>query len=216
MASGEHPTIEWQGPVPVATRYGDPYYSLQDGAAEARHVFLDGNDLPDRLRDGFHVAELGFGTGLNALVLSAAWRDPGIVRMTSFEAHPMEADDLARALSAFPDIDATPLLDVWPARRFRLGAVEVEVVEGDARESLPVWQDKADAWFLDGFAPARNPELWEEMLMEEVARHTAPGGTFATYTAAGHVRRALTKAGFEVERRPGFGRKRHMSIGRLP
>ncbi len=75
---------------------------------------------------------------------------------------------------------------------------------------------RADAWFLDGFAPARNPELWEPALMAEVARHTAPGGSFATYTAAGAVRRALADAGFAVERLPGHGRKRHMSRGRLP
>ncbi|MEM9737116.1 MAG: MnmC family methyltransferase, partial [Pseudomonadota bacterium] len=73
----------------------------------------------------------------------------------------------------------------------------------------------AEAWFLDGFAPARNPELWEPDLLAEVARHTAPEGTFATYTAAGHVRRTLEAVGFAVERRPGFGRKRHMTAGRL-
>ncbi|MBL9056364.1 MAG: tRNA (5-methylaminomethyl-2-thiouridine)(34)-methyltransferase MnmD, partial [Rhodobacteraceae bacterium] len=85
---------------------------------------------------------------------------------------------------------------------------------GDARDTLPRWQGRADAWFLDGFSPAKNPELWSADLMAEVARHTAPGGTFATYTAAGHVRRALTDAGFAVTRQPGHGRKRHMTTGR--
>ena len=80
---------------------------------------------------------------------------------------------------------------------------------------LPGWAGAADAWFLDGFSPAKNPELWSPDLMREVARHTAPGGSFATYTAAGHVRRALAEAGFSVNRAPGFGRKRHMSVGRL-
>jgi tRNA U34 5-methylaminomethyl-2-thiouridine-forming methyltransferase MnmC len=96
-----------------------------------------------------------------------------------------------------------------------LGAMSVEVVEGDARDCLPLWQGKADAWYLDGFSPAKNPELWSPDLMEEVARHTAPGGTFATYTAAGFVRRGLRDAGFAVERLPGHGSKRHMTAGRL-
>ena len=87
---------------------------------------------------------------------------------------------------------------------------------GDARETLPAWGGRADAWFLDGFSPAKNPELWCDALMEQVARHTAAGGTFATYTAAGHVRRALAAAGFTVERRAGHGRKRHMSVGVMP
>ena len=80
---------------------------------------------------------------------------------------------------------------------------------------MPSWDGEADAWFLDGFSPAKNPELWAPDLMAEVARHTAPGGTFATYTAAGHVRRALADAGFTVSRQPGFGRKRHMTTGML-
>ena len=93
------------------------------------------------------------------------------------------------------------------------GAFHLTVVEGDARQTLPTWQGYADAWFLDGFAPAQNPELWQPEMMAEVAQKTKAGGRFATYTAAGHVRRALTAAGFKVDRRPGFGRKRHMSVG---
>jgi tRNA U34 5-methylaminomethyl-2-thiouridine-forming methyltransferase MnmC len=89
------------------------------------------------------------------------------------------------------------------------------VIAGDARATLPDWDGRADAWFLDGFAPARNPALWEPALMIAVARHTAPGGSCASFTAAGHVRRALAAAGFAVDRRPGFGRKRHMTVGLL-
>ena len=88
------------------------------------------------------------------------------------------------------------------------------IILGDARQTLTTWTGKADAWFLDGFSPAKNPELWSPDLMAEVARHTAPGGTFATYTAAGHVRRALAEAGFTVTRQSGFGSKRHMTTGR--
>ena len=90
------------------------------------------------------------------------------------------------------------------------------VILGDANTTLPAWQGRADAWFLDGFSPAKNPELWSADLMAQVAAHTAPGGSFATYTAAGHVRRALSEAGFAVERRPGHARKRHMTTGTRP
>lgn len=210
--------IDWQdGGIPVARRFNDPYFSLTDGLAETRHVFLAGNDLPARGRPGFAIAELGFGTGLNLLATVAALRD-GPIHFTSFEAFPMTAPDMARALALFPELDAGDLLDAWAsgARRFTIGAVNVQVIIGDIRETLPAWQGRADAWFLDGFAPAKNPEMWTPHIMQDVARHTNPGGTFATYTAAGAVRRALSDAGFAVTRVPGFGRKRHMSTGRLP
>ncbi|SIS52297.1 tRNA (5-methylaminomethyl-2-thiouridine)(34)-methyltransferase MnmD [Phaeovulum vinaykumarii] len=217
--------LDWRGALPVSTRFEDPYFSLDNGLAETRHVFLAGNDLPARLAPGFQVAELGFGTGLNMLALALATpADARPVRFTSFEAFPMRAADIARALTAFPEARAIadPFLAAWDTplpddgiRRFDLGALAVEVILGDARATLPRWPGRADAWFLDGFAPAKNPELWAPDLMAEVARHTAPRGSFATYTAAGAVRRALAEAGFAVERIPGFGRKRHMSRGRL-
>ena len=131
----------------------------------------------------------------------------------------MAPTDMARALAHFPDVAsaAQPLLGAWEGgkRRFALGPVDVEVVVGDARQTLPAWAGRADAWFLDGFSPAKNPELWGDDLLADVARHTAPGGTFATYTAAGFVRRGLQAAGFQVERCAGFGHKRHMSRGIL-
>jgi tRNA U34 5-methylaminomethyl-2-thiouridine-forming methyltransferase MnmC len=141
------------------------------------------------------------------------------VSYTSFEAFPMPATDMARAFAAFPDLAeiAEPLLAQWASgeRVLQFPNLTARVIVGDARETLPRWDGRADAWFLDGFSPAKNPELWSPELMQEVARHTAPGGTFATYTAAGHVRRSLAEAGFSVTRAPGFGRKRHMSVGRL-
>ena len=214
--SGQKSGLTWrEGGVPVSTRFDDPYFSLAGGLAETRHVFLDGNDLPARLRPGFHVAELGFGTGLNLLALAAVARDP--IRFTSFEMFPMGTAELARAHAAFPELAplAEELRAGWPQSRFTVGTVAVEIVTGDARHTLPAWDGRADAWFLDGFSPAKNPEIWAEPLMAQVARHTAPGGTFATYTAAGHVRRALEAAGFDVARTPGFAGKRHMSRGIL-
>ncbi|MDO5630711.1 MAG: tRNA (5-methylaminomethyl-2-thiouridine)(34)-methyltransferase MnmD [Paracoccus sp. (in: a-proteobacteria)] len=211
-----HPALDWrEGGVPVSRRFDDPYFSLAGGLAETRHVFLDGNDLPARLRPGFHVAELGFGTGLNLLALAAATDQP--LRFTSFEGFPMDGAQLETAHAAFPELAplAAQLRAGWPARQFQVGSVQAQIIIGDARHTLPAWDGRADAWFLDGFSPAKNPEMWGEALMVQVARHTTPGGTFATYTAAGHVRRALTAGGFTVERRPGFAGKRHMSVGRL-
>lgn len=216
MTHDDQSGLDWRGAIPVSRRFDDPYFSLAGGLEETRHVFLAGNDLPGRLRPGFHVAETGFGTGLNLLALARVATVP--VRFTSFEAFPMTPGDLARAHEAFPELAvlSAELRAGWGGAGFRVGQVTVEVIQGDARETLPAWQGAADAWFLDGFSPAKNPELWSDALMAEVGRHTAPGGSFATYTAAGHVRRALAAAGFTVERAPGFAGKRHMSRGVRP
>ncbi|WP_424967038.1 tRNA (5-methylaminomethyl-2-thiouridine)(34)-methyltransferase MnmD [Dinoroseobacter sp. S375] len=215
--------VAWTDGVPVSVRFDDPYYSKADGLAETRHVFVAGNALPARFYPGFAVAELGFGTGLTLAVMRMAWgalEEPGPLRFTSFEAFPMPVPEMRAALSAFPGVTEV-LEDVLAtleggATTFEAADLRFELVLGDARETLPEWEGRADAWCLDGFSPAKNPELWDPDLMAQVARHTAPGGSFATYTAAGHVRRALAAAGFEVARIPGFGRKRHMSVGRLP
>lgn len=212
---GQRAEVDWtEGGVPVSRRFDDPYFSLQGGAAETAHVFLAGNGLPGRFRDGVHIAELGFGTGLNFLVTLAAWRGAGIAGrlcFTSFEAFPMAQEDRARALAVFAGL---------PEERLTVPGVTegadyvLTVIEGDARVTLPAWEGRADAWFLDGFSPAKNPELWEPALLVEVGRHSAPGATAATYSAAGHVRQALSAAGFAVERRPGYGTKRHMTVAR--
>lgn len=214
------PDLDWRDDtIPVSRVFDDPYFSLSGGLAETQHVFLAGNGLPGRFRDGFHIAELGFGTGLNLLATLAAHTGPGHLRYTSFEAFPMQALDIARALSAFPELDAIahPMLRKWAtgSRILQFPNLTARVIVGDARDTLPVWDEVADAWFLDGFSPAKNPELWSTDLLAEVARHTAPGGTLATYTAAGHVRRSLAEAGFSVTRQPGYGRKRHMTAGKL-
>ncbi len=220
---GQRAEVNWaQTGAPVSTHFDDPYFSLADGVAEAGHVFLSGNDLPARLSDGFRVAELGFGTGLNALALAAAVPGGCRVSFATFEAFPMRGADAAKALAALAlPATAGPLVAVIARaldrrdRKFALGPLDGTLVLGDARDTLPNWHGQADAWFLDGFAPARNAEMWEPALLDAVARHTAPGGTFATYTASGAVRRALEQAGFDVTRAPGFGRKRHMTRGVL-
>jgi tRNA U34 5-methylaminomethyl-2-thiouridine-forming methyltransferase MnmC len=221
--TGQSVDIQWKpAGVPMSRQFDDPYYSMEDGLGETRHVFLAGNGLPERFRPGFHIAELGFGTGLNLFAALIAWRAtglPGKLCYTGFEAYPLMAEDMATALKAFPEISevARPFLAAWDAGQthFQGDDLEAEVILGDARETLSRWDGIADAWFLDGFAPARNPELWEAPLLTDVALHTAPQGTLATYTAAGEVRRGLEAAGFTVSKVPGFGRKRHMTLGRL-
>lgn len=215
--------LDWRGDLPVSTRFDDPYYSLENGLAETRHVFLQGNGLPERFLDGFHIAELGFGTGLNLLAALALWRESGQTGrlcFTTFEAFPLATDEMIRAQRAFPEVAelAAELAPFWRdgARHFETAELTFTLVEGDARQTLPAWDGGADAWFLDGFAPAKNPELWGADLMQAVADRMAPGATAATYTAAGHVRRALAAAGLEVTRVPGYGRKRHMTKARKP
>ncbi|OIP83092.1 MAG: FAD-dependent oxidoreductase [Rhodobacterales bacterium CG2_30_65_12] len=218
MGQRQYAEVTWneQG-TPVSMQFDDPYFSLEDGLAETRHTFLAGNGLPARFRPGFRVAELGFGTGLNMLATALA-APAGPIQYTSFEAFPMAAAEIARALAAFPEGQAiaAPFLEAWGRGEtcFTLGALKVEVILGDARQTLPFWPGVADAWYLDGFSPAKNPQLWGEDLMRAVGNHTAPDGTAASYTAAGFVRRGLEAAGFTVERRPGFGRKRHMTVAR--
>ncbi len=216
--------LDWRDGVPIATAFDDPYYSLDDGLAETAHVFLAGNDLPARFGGDFQIAELGFGTGLNLLVTWAAWDKagrPGDLKFASFEAFPMRLDDMRDALGHFPQLAALAeiLLSEWTPEEEQItlsNGPTLHVIRGDARKTVPAWNGAADAWFLDGFSPAKNPELWEPDLLQAVATHTRPGGTAATYSAAGHVRQALAKAGFEVTRTPGFGRKRHMTCARMP
>jgi tRNA U34 5-methylaminomethyl-2-thiouridine-forming methyltransferase MnmC len=215
--------ILWRdGEVPVSTRFDDPFFSLENGVAETEHVFLAGNGLPERFVEGFQIAELGFGTGLNLLVAWDAFASSGVegqLRFTSFEAFPMSPEDMARAHAAFPEFGGKRdlLTAAWTGQGgvIDLPGVRAQVIVGDARETLPRWDGMADAWFLDGFSPAKNPELWSAELMVAVGIHTKPYGTAATYTAAGFVRRGLGDAGFAVERVSGYGRKRHMTRARM-
>lgn len=225
MATASQPVpepalLDWRDAIPISRRFDDPYFSLAGGLEETRHVFLAGNRLDTRLCDGFQIAELGFGSGLNLLATLQLWRQmgcAGTLHFTSFEAFPMALDDMARVHAAFPEVAeiAEEFRSHWSdgQSEVRLPGLEMRLILGDARATLPRWTGAADAWFLDGFSPAKNPELWSADLMRQVAGHTRPGGTLATYTAAGHVRRALAEAGFAVTRQPGYARKRHMTTG---
>lgn len=220
--------IVWdENDTPVATRFDDPYYSKRDGRAETRHVFLNGNRLVERWQEAetFHVAELGFGTGLNFLETVSNWQEmkgsAGSLYFTSFEMFPLKFADISRALKKWPDLLGLvkPYISVldkgegW--HEVTHENVTLRLAIGDANILIRDMVAKADAWYLDGFSPAKNPELWMNELMKEVAARTEKCGTFATYTSAGWVRRMMYDAGFDVSRTKGFGTKRHMSTGVL-
>ena len=216
---------------PRSWLYGDVYFSAEDGLAEARAVFLAGCGLPEAWagRRHFVVGELGFGTGLNIAALIDLWRrtrpPQGRLHIFSIEAHPITADDARRALGHWPELAALTqrLTSAWPGRALGPHRVEfadlgviLDVAVGEVAEALSAWQGRADAWFLDGFAPARNPAMWSDEVLALVAARSAPGASAATFTVAGQVRRGLAAAGFEVARAPGFGRKRERLTARLP
>ena len=226
------PKLDFSRPgTPAATDFDDIYFSVDGGLEETRAVFLEGCGLPEGWadRDVYTVAELGFGSGLNFLATLRAWKDsaprrkPGSrLHFISIEGYPFDREALGQALQHFPELGglSAPLIESWPGpvkgfHRRHFGDVTLTLVQDDVLSALTALDMKADAWFLDGFSPAKNPELWGEDLMAEVARHTAPGGTAATYTAAGFVRRGLEAAGFTVTRIPGYGRKRHMTKAEL-
>lgn len=208
-------------------RFGDIFFSPEDGLAESRHVFLGGNLLPGRWagRRRFAVVETGFGTGLNFL---AAWKmftetavPDAVLDYVSFERYPLTPAEIGRFLAPWAE-ELGPYLDrllaQYPLRipgfhRVALGNARLTLVFGDVSETLPslVVPRGIDAWFLDGFAPAKNPDMWSQALFDGMARLSAPGATAATFTAAGVVRRGLAAAGFAVEKKKGFGRKRDMT-----
>ncbi len=218
------PDLSWKDDgTPVDTGVDDVYFSVEDGLAETRTVFLSGCGLPGRFAgiDSFTVAELGFGTGLNFLALWQLWRanrgDTGWLHFVSFEGFPLDKEDAARALSAWPELAQLTemLIEKWPVRAKGVRRVvwgeerlTLTLHIGDIAETLPQAQVRADAWFLDGFSPAKNDEMWAESLWPLVFERCALGSRLASFTVAGVVRRGLEAAGFSVDRLPGHGRKR--------
>jgi len=210
--------------------YGDFYHSRAAALGQVEHVFLRGNGLPVRWRDraGFTVCETGFGMGLSFLALWQAWRDdpqrPRRLHMLSIEGHPFERAALKAALrSHLPGSLqglARQLVEQWPPLlpglhrlEFEGGAVTLTLAFGPAGPLAPRLSARVDAYFLDGFAPSRNPAMWTPELLADLARLAAPDATLASWTSAGHVRRALEQAGFAVRREPGYGGKWEMIRG---
>ena len=227
--------------TPVSRDFDDVYFSNDNGLEETRYVFLDGNQLstrfPEHPRSLFVVAESGFGTGLNFLTLwqafdqfHAAHPEATLQRLhfISFEKFPLTAHDLRLAHQRWPELAAwaEQLQAQWPphiggCHRLILdgGRVTLDLWLGDINDLTDTLDDSmnqtVDAWFLDGFAPAKNPDMWSQHLFSAMARLARPGATLATFTSAGFVRRGLQEAGFTMQKTKGFGRKRDMLVGRM-
>lgn len=222
--------------VPYSVHYGDIYHSSDGAIGQARHVFLAGNGLPERWRgrDQFVILETGFGLGLNFLASWAAWRADvqrsARLHFVSIEKHPLEADALVQAHRAsrleiaegvLPEL-AAALRQQWPVLTpglhqliFEHGAVVLTLALGDVGHLLPRLRLGADAIYLDGFSPAKNPDMWQPAIFRGLAKLARDDATLATYSAAGTVRTGLQEAGFAVEKRPGYGGKRDMVVARF-
>ena len=227
-------SLSWQNGLPFSSRFDDVYFSAESGLEEARHVFLKGNRLDQRFatlsnKQGFTIGETGFGTGLNFL---CAWQlfekvapEGASLDFFSTEKFPLDVDELRAALAIWPDLK--PFYDEliqhwwrwvpgWNRWNFADGRVRLTLAIGDVDETLPqLPSGSVDAWFLDGFSPSKNPEMWTDSVLMQLARTSNTEATMATYTSAGWVRRGLQRAGFSIEKVPGYGRKREMVCGQL-
>ncbi len=225
------PDLVWNDEgAPSATAFADVYFSKAGGLAESEAVFLKGTGAPGAWagRDRFCIGELGFGAGVNILALWRAWnatRAPhAILHVSTIEAFPLAQADAARALAAFPELSdlSRKLLARWPVRAagpqrlwFPEDGFALTLHIGEAEAVLAGLTGRFDAWFLDGFSPARNPAMWSEALLARIAALSAAGARVGTFTVAGAVRRGLEGAGFAVEKKPGFGAKRERLEARL-
>lgn len=225
--------ITWNNNQPVSEQFADIYFSSFDGLAESRYVFLQHNQLPSRwsnwkdsLKNHFTIIETGFGTGLNFLASWDLWRALGPrscrLHYISVEKYPLSLADLTLALSQWPELSplAEQVLAKYPAPvagahrlAFEDGSVQLTLLLGDAEHCLASIDTQADAWFLDGFAPAKNPEMWSHGLFKQISRLSYEQSSFSTFTAASWVRKQLQLAGFQVERSKGFKHKREMLHG---
>ena len=238
MFTIQHAKIHFnQENTPVSDKFDDVYFSNQDGLAETHYVFLEGNQLWERWvhyqEAHFVIAETGFGTGLNFFAVTTLflefrqkYPDSPLKRLyfISFEKYPLLLDALQQAHLAYPQFShlAQHLQQHWlnPIQgcyRFHFDETTLDLWFGDVAENLPQLGDymngKIDAWFLDGFAPSKNPDMWNEQLYQQMFRFTKPQGTFATFTAASAVRKGLENAGFNITKRKGFGKKRECLSG---
>lgn len=211
--------------------YGDIYFQRGQGLEESSHVFLAANRLPERFRNlsgnAFHVCELGFGSGLNFLLTAQLFAGeappPARLIYASVEKHPVRREDLEKIYAHF-DLPLaqellaqySPLIEGFHLLSFLDGRIRLLLLLGDVADVMPRLAGRFDAWYLDGFSPAKNPAMWEEKLFPMIAARTRSGGTLATFSAAGHVRRGLEAAGFRVEKARGYGVKRDMTVAQMP
>ncbi len=202
--------------------YDDIYFSTDDGLLESKVVFLDGIGAPDcwKEKKNFTICELGFGTGLNFLNTVKLWLQTttnSTLHYIATEKHLLSKAEIIDVID-WPELQENldQMLQNYPAKKASLfdGRVTLELLLGDSYAQLSQTVFKADAWYLDGFAPAKNPDMWSEKLLFEIAQHSNREAKLATFTAAGFVRRGLMDVGFQMEKRAGFGKKREMLVGR--
>ncbi len=238
QTSLHHARLDWnEAGTPVSSEFGDVYFSNDNGLSETRYVFLQQNRLPARFShhdsDIFVIGETGFGTGLNFLATMAAFLEQAPqtgngsrLHFISFEKYPLTQADLRKALAAWPELAhlSQDLIAQWPlpvsgCHRliFAGGRIRLDLWLGDIKEMLPQVPHPAtglvDAWYLDGFSPAKNPDMWTQELFDGLARLARPQATIATFTCAGFVRRGLIAAGFAMQKVKGHGSKREMLAG---
>ncbi|RUR39361.1 bifunctional tRNA (5-methylaminomethyl-2-thiouridine)(34)-methyltransferase MnmD/FAD-dependent 5-carboxymethylaminomethyl-2-thiouridine(34) oxidoreductase MnmC [Vreelandella populi] len=226
------PSLTWSDTSPHSDAFDDVYFSREGGLAETEHVFLNTNRLPERFAAwentrAFVIGETGFGTGLNMLCAWACFEQhaPAGARLhlLSTEKYPLDRASIERALRAWPSLAgySQVLCAQWPApvsgvHRLHLSdRVTLDLHYGDTTERLALLDGQVDAWFLDGFAPSKNPQMWQPELFEAMAARSRPGATFATFTCAGIVKRGLKAAGFAWKKVPGCGRKREILAGMI-
>lgn len=218
------PALDWSREgTPASTEFDDIYFSVDNGLEETKAVFLDGCGLPEAWQEHnkFIIGELGFGTGLNFLATWQLWKktrpDTGHLHFLSVEKYPLSKEDLERALTAWPELksEAQRLVDLWPGRvkgihRLHLTPdITLTLFHMDVTAALKAMNAKINAWFLDGFSPAKNPEMWSPKIMQLIAKRSAMGARLATFTVAGFVREGLSAAGYTPQKMPGFGCKRN-------
>ncbi|MDY7829799.1 bifunctional tRNA (5-methylaminomethyl-2-thiouridine)(34)-methyltransferase MnmD/FAD-dependent 5-carboxymethylaminomethyl-2-thiouridine(34) oxidoreductase MnmC [Aeromonas caviae] len=238
QTSLHHARLDWnEAGTPVSSEFGDVYFSNDNGLSETRYVFLQQNRLPERFShhdsDSFVIGETGFGTGLNFLATMAAFLEQAPLsgngsrlHFISVEKYPLTQADLRKALAAWPELAplSQDLIDQWPLPvsgchrlLFADGRIRLDLWFGDIKEMLPQVPHPAtglvDAWYLDGFSPAKNPEMWTQDLFDDLARLARPDATLSTFTCAGFVRRGLIAAGFAMKKVKGHGSKREMLAG---
>lgn len=223
-------TLKLQDGIPYADAYGDVYHCAEGGLEQARHVFLYGNGLPQRWqgRRSFVILDTGFGPGLSFLATWQAWRDDparsGQLHYVAIEEHPFAVSDLEKLHALWPQLQplSAQLRAAWPPlvagfHRLALdeGRIQLTLAFGDVADCLPEIQAAADAFYLDGFAAGKTPEMWAPQILSRLNRLAAPDATLATFSVTGHVRRALMQAGFLCDRPQGSGRKPQMLVGRF-
>ncbi|MAZ00330.1 MAG: hypothetical protein CMH32_07330 [Micavibrio sp.] len=216
--------------TPYSTEFGDIYFSVDDGMAETDHVFLKGNQLPHSWNGYKHIriCETGFGTGLNFFMAASLFektkKEGQKLFYTAIEKHPLKQEDISKSLEKWRDHfgDVFDIfLSKYPIRISGFHPIIIKpdiilvLIFDDIKDALPEIADKQDFWFLDGFAPAQNPDMWQDALYQNMSRLSHNQTRFATFTAAGMVKRGLESAGFEIEKVNGFGRKRDMLVGQF-